>query len=129
MPFTVDHLAIWTTALFESTVAGQGVDFTSRPAAEPRARPPRLYRRAAGSGQPKWIASVKRPSILQQLEDAERHVVLAMEDWTRQRKVVAQLEAEGLNTEQAVDYLRQLEQVHAMHLANCRRLVEQLVKM
>jgi hypothetical protein len=67
-----------------------------------------------------------RVMLEQHLAQAERHVIEGESHVKRQRELVAGLKRDGHDASQAIDLLRQFEQLQEMHVADRDRLRKEL---
>jgi len=67
-----------------------------------------------------------RTVLVEHLVKAERHVALGEEHLERQRRVVAERQRQGLDTNEAVDLLMRFERLQTMHVAGRDRLRAEL---
>ena len=65
---------------------------------------------------------MNRELLERSLAQAERHVIQGERHVARQRDLVARLERDGHDTSQAIQLLRQFQELQALHIADRDRL-------
>ena len=80
-----------------------------------------------------WCASsfpiqMDESTLRQYLAGAETHVRQGEVHLARQRQLIAALERDGHDTTQAERLLTTFEETQALHIADCKRLTEELAR-
>jgi hypothetical protein len=67
-----------------------------------------------------------REMLKRHLAQTEEHIATGDKNIARQRDVIAQLERDGHDTASARSFLREFEQLQALHIAERERLLREL---
>jgi hypothetical protein len=67
-----------------------------------------------------------REMLKRHLAEAEEHIATGDKNIARQRDLIAQLECDGHDTASAKTFLREFEQLQAMHIAEREQLLREL---
>jgi hypothetical protein len=73
-----------------------------------------------------YPAPMDREMLQRHLALAEEHIATGEKNIARQRDLIAQLERDGHDTASARTFLREFEQLQALHIAERERLLSEL---
>jgi hypothetical protein len=73
-----------------------------------------------------YPAPMDREMLKRHLALAEEHIATGEKNIARQRDLIAQLERDGYDTASARTFLREFEQLQALHIAERERLLSEL---
>jgi hypothetical protein len=73
-----------------------------------------------------YPAPMDREMLKSHLAQAEEHIATGDKNIARQREIIAQLERDGHDTASARAFLREFEQLQAMHIAEREQLLREL---
>jgi hypothetical protein len=69
-----------------------------------------------------------RDMLLRHLAEAQDHIEIGARNIAKQREIVAGLDAHGRDTEEAYEMLKNFVHVHAMALADRKRIKQELAE-